>query len=74
MGLRMDDLHAPTVASGPTTNSTSDGASLDKYTLKELMREKDRVEAELLALSGVLDSVSYIKGQGAMKLTGYSME
>lgn len=56
MGLRMDDLHAPTVPTGPTTTS-SNGVSKDNLSLTELIAEKDRVELELKALSSVLDSV-----------------
>lgn len=57
MGLRMDNLHAPTVQSGPTSNGYS---SLDqgRKSLFELMNERDRIYAELSALSAVLLSVS----------------
>ena len=50
------NLHTPTVASGPT----SGGAPRDfsRFSMVELMQEKDRIEAELSALSGVLSSVS----------------
>jgi 26S proteasome non-ATPase regulatory subunit 9 len=57
MGLHMDDLHAPTVASGPTTGGYSNGVSKAQLSLQELIAEKDRVEAELKALGQVLDSV-----------------
>jgi 26S proteasome regulatory subunit N4 len=59
MGLLMDNLHAPTVTSGPvssrsnTTNDQYDGKSL-----RDLIAEKDRVQEELLALGSVLESVS----------------
>ncbi|KAL9122659.1 MAG: hypothetical protein Q9187_000781 [Circinaria calcarea] len=60
MGLRMEDIHTPTVPSGPSTSTryaSSDGPSQNKQSLTDLMAEKDRVEAELTALSSVLDSV-----------------
>lgn len=57
MGLKMDDLHAPTVGSGPTSNGTANGISKESMSLKELIAERERVEAELMALSSVLDSV-----------------
>lgn len=57
MGLRMDDLHAPTVASGPTSAGYSNGVPANQLSLQELIAEKDRVEAELKALGQVLDSV-----------------
>jgi 26S proteasome non-ATPase regulatory subunit 9 len=57
MGIRMDDLHAPTVSSGPTSSSYSNGVSKDQLSLQELIAEKDRVETELKALGQVLDSV-----------------
>jgi 26S proteasome non-ATPase regulatory subunit 9 len=57
MGLRMDDIHAPTIASGPTSQPTANGTS-KKQTLPELSAQKENLEAELSALSSVLDSVS----------------
>lgn len=59
MGIPMDDnIHAPTVPSGPT----SGGAPRDysKLPMVALMEEKERIEAELSALSSVLSSVSEI--------------
>ncbi|KAJ4292493.1 GTP-binding nuclear protein gsp1/Ran [Kalmusia sp. IMI 367209] len=56
MGLHMDDLHAPTVASGPTSAGYSNGIPKDQLSLQELIAEKDRVEAELKTLGQVLDS------------------
>ena len=55
MGLPMDKLHAPTVASG-ASSSNMDG---DKKTrsVQELMAERDGVWSELSALGSVLDSV-----------------
>ncbi|KAL1962171.1 hypothetical protein VTN77DRAFT_517 [Rasamsonia byssochlamydoides] len=56
MGIPMDDnIHAPTVPSGPR----SGGASFpdrSKLSMVELMNEKERIEAELSALSSVLTS------------------
>jgi 26S proteasome non-ATPase regulatory subunit 9 len=58
MGLPyMDDIHAPTVSSGPTSGGYSNGISKEQLSLQELIAEKDRVEAELKALGQVLDSV-----------------
>jgi 26S proteasome non-ATPase regulatory subunit 9 len=57
MGIRMDDLHAPIVSSGPTTGGYSNGIPKEQLSLQELMAEKDRVETELKALGQVLDSV-----------------
>lgn len=57
MGLRMDDIHAPTIASGPTSQPTANGTT-KKQTLQELSAQKENLEAELSALSSVLDSVS----------------
>jgi len=57
MGLRMDDIHAPTVASGPSSTQAND-AGREKLSLPELIAEKDRVWSELSALGSVLDSVS----------------
>ncbi|KAI9835453.1 MAG: hypothetical protein M1819_002371 [Sarea resinae] len=52
----MDDLHAATIDSGPTSETASNGGYVDKLSLNELMAQKERVEGELIALSGVLDS------------------
>tara|TARA_R110002003_G_scaffold279_27_gene18235 strand:- start:9405 stop:9608 length:204 start_codon:yes stop_codon:yes gene_type:complete len=57
MGIRMDDLHAPTVSSGPTSGGYSNGIPKEQLSLQELIAEKDRVETELKALGQVLDSV-----------------
>lgn len=53
--LRMNNLHAPTVPSGPTTARAANGNSAH-LSFAELQRSKDNVEAELKALSSVLDS------------------
>jgi 26S proteasome non-ATPase regulatory subunit 9 len=68
MGSHMDDLHAPTVASGPTTGGYSNGVSKAQLSLQELMAEKDRVEAELKALGQVLDSVCILALRIAARL------
>jgi len=52
----MDDLHAPTVASGPTSRGAAHG-DLDNKSLMDLIAEKDNVQAELQALGSVLESV-----------------
>jgi hypothetical protein len=58
-GARMDDdIHTPTVASGPTSGGYSNGIPKEQLSLQELMAEKDRLETELKALGQVLDSVS----------------
>jgi len=57
MGLRMDDIHTPTVPSGPTTTAAVNGRGKEKRPLFALMDEKARVEKELSALGSVLDSV-----------------
>jgi len=55
MGLPMDDnIHAPTVPSGPTT-ATGFG-DLSNLSVVELMDQKERIESELSALSGILTS------------------
>ncbi len=54
----MDDIHAPTVSSGPRATGLSSATNQHaKKSLTELIAEKDRVESELRALSSVLDSV-----------------
>ena len=59
MGLplyrNMDNLHAPTIPSGPTSAPATNGHA--PQTFPELQRKKQNLEEELKALSGVLDSV-----------------
>lgn len=56
----MDDIHTPTVPSGPTTGQrVANGGSNEKRSLMELVDEKTRVEEELSALGSVLDSVRF---------------
>lgn len=58
MGLSMDNIHNPSVPSGPTTSEgTSKAVGQDKLSLMDLIAKKEQVEAELSALSSVLDSV-----------------
>ena len=60
MGLRMYDIHTPTVPSGPTTGQrAANGVGKDKMSLMDLIAEKTRVEEELTALGSVLDSVCH---------------
>ncbi|KAJ5971661.1 uncharacterized protein N7479_001579 [Penicillium vulpinum] len=49
-----DNIHAPTVASGPSSGGTP--RDLSKLSMPDLMQEKERIEAELSALSSVLQS------------------
>lgn len=56
MGLRMDDLHAPTVPSGPNSQPSTNGLE-KQQALQELISQKENLEAELSALGSVLDSV-----------------
>lgn len=58
MGLPMDDIHTPTVASGPTSGRASNNTKRNgEISLLDLVAEKAGMEEELKALSGVLDSV-----------------
>ena len=58
MGLPMDDIHTPTVPSGPASIHTSgSGNNSGPNSLQDLILEKTRAEEELKALSSVLDSV-----------------
>ena len=60
MGLRMDNIHTPTVPSGSTTGQgVANGVDKDKLSLMDLIAEKTKVEEELTALGGVLDSVCH---------------
>lgn len=54
----MDDIHTPTIPSGPASTHTSGSENHPGATsLQDLIAEKTRTEEELKALSGVLDSV-----------------
>jgi 26S proteasome regulatory subunit N4 len=55
----MDDIHSPTVPSGPASNGVPNGVAMEKMTFRELIAEKERIEGELSALSSVLDSVRW---------------
>ncbi|RAH47189.1 putative 26S proteasome non-ATPase regulatory subunit Nas2 [Aspergillus brunneoviolaceus CBS 621.78] len=50
-----NNIHAPTVASGPTSGEAP-ARDLSKLGVVDLMQEKERIEAELSALSSVLSS------------------
>lgn len=53
-----EDINAPTVPSGPTTNGHIDTSiPKTKQELLRLMDQRDDLEAELKALGEVLDSV-----------------
>lgn len=52
----MSGLHAPTVPSGPTSARATNG-NAKHLSFTELQRKKENLEAELKALSSVLDSV-----------------
>lgn len=61
----MDDIHAPTVSSGPVSGGYTNGVPKEQLSLQELIAEKDRVEAELKALGQVLDSVRSRRSWGS---------
>lgn len=54
----MQNMHAPTVPSGPTSGPASGMLRTDGLTLPELEDRKRDMEAELRALGAVLQSVS----------------
>ncbi|KAI9788521.1 MAG: putative 26S proteasome regulatory subunit [Peltula sp. TS41687] len=56
MGLPMDTIHAPTVASGPRSGAATDTVKNEEKPLKDLIADKERVERELKVLQSVLDS------------------
>lgn len=60
--LNMNNLHAPTIPSGPTSSPTTNG-QLGKLTFAELELKKRNVEEELKALGSVLDSVYFPPSQ-----------
>ncbi|KAL2814913.1 hypothetical protein BDW59DRAFT_154109 [Aspergillus cavernicola] len=55
MGILMaNNLHAPTVSSGPTSGGVP--RDLSKLSMSDLMKHKEQLEEELSALSSVLNS------------------
>ena len=69
MGLPMDDLHMPTVPSGPTTWVQGNDSSFSSLSLTELVSTRDRLEKELKDLGSVLDSVSDLQIKNGVELT-----
>jgi hypothetical protein len=57
MPAKMENLHAPTVPSGPSSGPTMNGAQTNGLSFSQLQAKKDDLEAEIRALSSVLDSV-----------------
>lgn len=55
----MNNLHAPTVPSGPTSNPATTNGVAGHLSFAELQRKKEDTEAELKALGGILDSVGF---------------
>lgn len=56
--LRMENLHAPTVPSGPTSGPAgTNGIQTSGLSLTQLQAKKDNIEAEIRALGSVLESV-----------------
>ncbi|RDA93089.1 hypothetical protein CP533_4116 [Ophiocordyceps camponoti-saundersi (nom. inval.)] len=54
--LRMNNLHAPTVPSGPASTAAASNNHAGRTSFSELQRRKDDIEAELKVLGGVLIS------------------
>ncbi|KAL1648219.1 GTP-binding nuclear protein gsp1/Ran [Didymella pomorum] len=67
----MDDIHAPTVSSGPVSGGYTNGVPKEHLSLQELIAEKDRVEAELKALGQVLDSHGVNMNTGLTTFDGF---
>lgn len=55
--MENENIHAPTVPSGPTSSGATNGNSTH-LSFAELQRKKDEVETELKALGSALDSVN----------------
>ncbi|MCJ1411547.1 putative 26S proteasome regulatory subunit, partial [Ptychographa xylographoides] len=68
----MDDIHTPTVPSGPTSSSSRPNNAFEgKAPLMELISEKERLEGELTALSSVLDSHGVNMNTGLTTFDGF---
>ncbi|KAF4510730.1 hypothetical protein G6O67_002600 [Ophiocordyceps sinensis] len=52
----MNNMHAPTVPSGPASTAATTNGHAGRSSFAELQQRKDDLEAELKALGGVLDS------------------
>ena len=75
MGLpqRMENLHAPTVPSGPTSGlASTNGIQTSGLTFPQL-QAKDNIEAELRALGSVLESVGRVSAKDILILIVNSM-
>ncbi|ODH17503.1 hypothetical protein ACO22_06274 [Paracoccidioides brasiliensis] len=72
MGILMNNIHAPTVASGPTfARGFVNGRDLSSLSLNELYEEKRLIENELKALSNVLDSHGVTMSTSLTTFNGY---
>ncbi|KAL8713212.1 MAG: hypothetical protein Q9220_002733 [cf. Caloplaca sp. 1 TL-2023] len=71
MGLHMDNIHTPTVSSGPTSSQSAPTKSDGGATLLDLINSKAELEEELKALSGVLDSHGVNMNTSLTTLDGY---
>ena len=60
MDARIQNMHAPTVPSGPTSGPVGGMLRTDGLTLPQLEDRKRDMEAELRALGAVLQSVSQL--------------
>ena len=69
----MENLHAPTVPSGPTSGPASTNGTNTGMTFQQLQAKKDNIEAELRALGSVLDSVGTFWGKDVRVLIASSM-
>ena len=70
MGLafNMENLHAPTVPSGPTSRlGHTNGIQTDGLTFAQLQAKKDNIEAEISALGSVLESVRLLRIYNGVK-------
>jgi len=69
----MENLHAPTVPSGPTSAPITNGDLSSGLSFAQLQAKKDNIEAEIRALSSVLDSVRVLCLGREPSLICYSM-
>ena len=68
----MENLHAPTVPSGPTSAPVTNGNQTAGLSFAQLQAKKDNLEAEIRALSSVLDSVHAIPSSISIILITYT--